>query len=162
MSRNRHSRGQATVHRSGVNGLEHPRAWRWTGMTTTRGSGTVAKRNAPRINFNLVAAAIIGIVIAAGVIGLEWQPASDMAGLLQQLQQELVGERWEEAAATLQGVHAQWEKRRKWLVLNNSRNAVFRFEEQLARVRAGIGIRHRPAAVIDAEELLAVWREFAG
>lgn len=59
----------------------------------------MAKRNAPRINFNLVAAAIIGIVIAAGVIGVEWQPASDMAGLLQQLQQELVGERWEEAAA---------------------------------------------------------------
>ncbi len=69
-----------------------------------------------------------------GSFGLEWQPASDMAGLLQQLQQELVGERWEEAAATLQEVHAQWEKRRKWLVLNNSRNAVFRFEEQLARV----------------------------
>lgn len=120
------------------------------------------RRKVPRINFNIVAAAIIGVVIAAGLVGLEWQSPSSMGKLLKQLQEQLLAEQWETAAVTLEDIHVQWEGRRKWLALTNSRNAVVRFEQQLARVRAGIDVRYRPSAVIDAEELMEVWHEFAG
>lgn len=121
----------------------------------------MGRRKVPRVNFNIIAAVVIILLIAAGFALLEWQPPSDMEKLLKQLQEQLLAENWEDAAATMEDVHSQWVDRRKWLVLDNSRNAVVRFEEQLARVRAGIDIRHRPSAVIDAEHLMAVWREFA-
>lgn len=122
----------------------------------------MGRRKIPRINFNLLAAAIIGLVVAAGLAFTAWRPESRMEALLQNLGRQVAAEGWEQAEATLRTVEEEWHKRRTWLLLNNSRNAVLRFEEQLARVRAGVSLRHGASAAVDAEELHAVWQEFAG
>ena len=60
----------------------------------------MAKRTIPRLNFNIIAATVIAVVIVAGLIGLEWRPASPMDGLLDQLQAQYAGY-WENALSEL-------------------------------------------------------------
>ena len=52
----------------------------------------MSQRKMPRVNFNIIAAAVIAGVIIATLIGLEWRPASPMDGLLNQLQAQLLDE----------------------------------------------------------------------
>lgn len=122
----------------------------------------MSKRTFPRVNFNIIAAAVIAVVIVASLIGLEWRPASPMDGLFNELQAQLLDEQWDAAADTLKRVSDRWHSQRLWLALNNSRNAIARFEQQLARLRAAIDIRHLPSAAVDVEELTEMWNEFAG
>src|SRR5690606_14449251 len=100
-----------------------------------QGGRAEGRRKNQRLHLNLLAAAIIGLVVAAGLAFTAWRPESRMEALLQNLGRQVTAERWEQAEATLRTVEEEWHKRRTWLLLNNSRNAVLRFEEQLARVR---------------------------
>lgn len=67
----------------------------------------MGRRKIPRINFNLLAAAIIGLVVAAGLAFTAWRPESRMEALLQNLGRQVAAERWEQAEATLRTVEEE-------------------------------------------------------
>lgn len=121
----------------------------------------LSKRTIPRVNFNIIAAVILALIIGAALIGSEWRPTSPVDSLLNQLQAELLSEQWNAASDTLKRLSDRWQAQKPLLTLNNSRNAIVRFEQQPARVRAGIDVQDLPSAVVDAEELTEMWNEFA-
>lgn len=120
----------------------------------------MSRRTFPRVNVNIISAAIIAVIIVVILISPGWGPPSPMDKLLIQLNTHIMNETWVDAANTMKELQVEWDARRNRLYFNNARNALQRFEQQLSRVRAGIDVRDLSTTAVDAKELAEMWNEF--